>query len=556
MEYQTPLRVAAYARVSTEKEDQMHSLESQRSYFAQYINAKQNMQLTKIYYDEGISGTQIRNRIGFQQMIEDALQGRFNLILTKEVSRFARNTVDTLAYTRKLKEAGVGIIFTIDHIDTRDQDGELRLTIMASLAQEESRKTSERVKWGQKRRMEQGVVFGRDMLGYTVKNGILSIQEEEALIVKAIFHKYTNEGKGAFAIARELHEEGIFPKRMEEWSGTVILRILHNEKYVGDLCQKKTFTPDYLTHKKKYNRGQEEKIYIKNHHEGIIARELWNRTQEELARRSSLYRSKERHSNRYWCSGKIRCGECGSRFISRTRKLQSGTYRAWWCFQKSRHGGAKILEGQQIGCSNRSINERALFSCMKYCNDLLCDQKDKERIREEILENIRKVRYTSELLIDMDKITQKIGAIEAKKRKAFDMMLDDKLSKDDSYRQIQWYDKEITHLQELISQSRQKQELYRIDQEKTDLLEKALDEILSFGDGDQNEMLYREILQEIVVYREEERGCNRLVVWLKSLPFGIQLKIHSTGNGANFRTEILETEFVDRNREGNYSQIY
>ena len=144
MEYQTPLRVAAYARVSTEKEDQMHSLESQRSYFAQYINAKQNMQLTKIYYDEGISGTQIRNRIGFQQMIEDALQGRFNLILTKEVSRFARNTVDTLAYTRKLKEAGVGIIFTIDHIDTRDQDGELRLTIMASLAQEESRKTSER----------------------------------------------------------------------------------------------------------------------------------------------------------------------------------------------------------------------------------------------------------------------------------------------------------------------------------------------------------------------------------------------------------------------------
>ena len=124
LEYQTPLRVAAYARVSTEKEDQMHSLESQRSYFAQYINAKQNMQLTKIYYDEGISGTQIRNRIGFQQMIEDALQGRFNLILTKEVSRFARNTVDTLAYTRKLKEAGVGIIFTIDHIDTREQEGE------------------------------------------------------------------------------------------------------------------------------------------------------------------------------------------------------------------------------------------------------------------------------------------------------------------------------------------------------------------------------------------------------------------------------------------------
>ena len=185
-----------------------------------------------------------------------------DLILTKEVSRFARNTVDTLYYTRKLKEAGVGVIFTIDNIDTRDTDGELRLTIMASLAQEESRKTSERVKWGQKRRMELGVVFGRDLLGYTVKNGVLSINEEEVPVVKAIFHKYTNESKGTHVIARELLEEGLRPKRIQQWSNTVILRALRNEKYVGDLCQKKTYTPDYLTHKKKYNCGQEEKVYI------------------------------------------------------------------------------------------------------------------------------------------------------------------------------------------------------------------------------------------------------------------------------------------------------
>ena len=207
--------------------------------------------------------------------------GKFNLILTKEVSRFARNTVDTLSYTRKLKEAGVGVIFTIDNIDTRDSDGELRLTIMASLAQEESRKTSERVKWGQQRRMEQGVVFGRDMLGYTVKNGNLFINPEEVPIVKAIFHKYTNEGKGVHVIARELIEEGLRTKRISLWSNTVILQVLRNEKYVGDLCQKKTFTPDYLTHKKKYNRGNEEKIYIKDHHEAIIDRDLWNRTQAE-----------------------------------------------------------------------------------------------------------------------------------------------------------------------------------------------------------------------------------------------------------------------------------
>lgn len=275
------LNVAAYCRISTDKDDQTNSLISQRKYFAEYINHHDNWNLKNVYYDEGISGTQTQKRAGFNAMIEDAMQGEIDLILTKEVCRFARNTVDTLSFTRKLKEIGVGVIFTIDNIDTRDSDGELRLTIMASIAQEESRKTSERVKWGQKRRMEQGVVFGRDLLGYQVKDGKLSINEKEAAIVRAIFHKYTNEGKGTYVIARELAEEGMRPKRVQLWSNVMILRILKSEKYVGDLCQKKTFTPNYLTHKKKYNRGEEEMVYLRDHHEPIIERELWDRTQRE-----------------------------------------------------------------------------------------------------------------------------------------------------------------------------------------------------------------------------------------------------------------------------------
>ena len=246
------LRVAAYCRVSTDKDDQTNSLISQRKYFADYITHHDDWVLSDVYYDEGISGTQTKKRAGFNTMIEEAMQGEIDLILTKEVCRFARNTVDTLSYTRKLKDNGVGVIFTIDNIDTRDSDGELRLTIMASIAQEESRKTSERVKWGQKRRMEQGIVFGRDLIGYNVRNGELAINEEEVPIVRAIFHKYTNEGKGTHVIARELSEEGLRPKRVKLWSATVILRALRNEKYVGDLCQKKTFTPNYLTHAKKY----------------------------------------------------------------------------------------------------------------------------------------------------------------------------------------------------------------------------------------------------------------------------------------------------------------
>ena len=191
------VRAAAYGRVSTEKDDQVNSLISQREYFSDYIRQHEEWELTGIYYDEGISGTQTANRRGFNRMIQDAIAGKIDLILTKEVSRFARNTVDTLSYIRKLKEKGVRVIFTIDNIDTMDGDGELRLSIMATLAQDESRKTSERVKWGQKRRMEQGVVFGRDLLGYTVKAGNLFVNEEEAGIVKAIFHKYTNEQKGS-----------------------------------------------------------------------------------------------------------------------------------------------------------------------------------------------------------------------------------------------------------------------------------------------------------------------------------------------------------------------
>lgn len=182
------VRAAAYGRVSTEKDDQVNSLISQREYFSDYIRQHEDWELTGIYYDEGISGTQTANRRGFNQMIQDAMAGKIDLILTKEVSRFARNTVDTLSYIRKLKEKGVRVIFTIDNIDTMDGDGELRLSIMATLAQDESRKTSERVKWGQKRRMEQGVVFGRDLLGYTVKAGNLFVNEEEAGIDLPVHH--------------------------------------------------------------------------------------------------------------------------------------------------------------------------------------------------------------------------------------------------------------------------------------------------------------------------------------------------------------------------------
>lgn len=327
-------RIAAYCRVSTDKTDQANSFENQQHYFRNYIQQHPNWELFALYTDEGISGTSTYKRYGFNQMISDAKNNCFDYILTKEVSRFARNTVDTLQYTRELKQLGIGVYFTIDQIDTLSPDAELRLTIMASLAQEESRKTSERVKWGQKRRMEQGIVFGRDLLGYHVQNGTLYLKEEEALIVRSIFYKFLIEGKSTSAIAHELTENNIpLPSHMTKWSSTAISRILQNEKYCGDLIQKKTFTPDYLSHQKKHNQGEEPLIVLHNHHTPIISHAQFKQAQQELKRRTPSSKNPSRYSNQYCLSGKIFCSSCGSHFVSRTRHRKDGSlYCAWRCY--------------------------------------------------------------------------------------------------------------------------------------------------------------------------------------------------------------------------------
>ena len=533
------LRVAAYCRVSTDKDDQTNSLISQRRYFADYINRHEDWVLNDVYYDEGISGTQTKKRAGFNAMIDEAMQGGIDLILTKEVCRFARNTVDTLSYTRKLKDRGIGVIFTIDNIDTRDADGELRLTIMASIAQEESRKTSERVKWGQKRRMEQGVVFGRDMLGYTVQNGTLFVNEEEVPIVRAIFHKFTNEGKGTHVIARELLEEGMRPMRVKLWSNTIILRVLRNEKYVGDLCQKKTYTPNYLTHAKKYNRRDEEMVYLKDHHKPIIDRELWNRTQAELLRRSPSEDVKSKHSNRYWCSGKLYCGLCGQRYVSRTKKLKNGTiYKAWRCYAAANHGAKKISSfGEEIGCDNGSINEKALLTCMHYC---ICKlQANQKELKREIMQEIKEIKGVTEKKPDTKRIQKKMDALAAKKRKAIDLMLDGLITKSDLQEQTKWYEEQLAELAEALHTAGKEDTANAAELHEYENYLTALDEIMSFDES--NESLYREILDKMVIYHDKT-----VEVWLKCVPFGIKLSVSSSGKNDDYHTDILSMEIVQK----------
>ena len=327
------MKVAGYCRVSTDREDQANSFASQQRYFREYIQHHPDWELFEIYADEGISGTSTKKRTAFNRMIRDAYRGQFQLIVTKEVSRFSRNILDTIGLTRELKTLGIGVLFLNDGIDTRDVDAELRLSIMGSIAQEESRKTSSRVVWGQTRQMERGVVFGRSMLGYDVKDGKISVNPEGAELIRLIFHKYAVEQMSTSEISRFLTAEGYRTSRGNAcWNASAVIKILKNEKYVGDLVQKKSFTPDYLTHEKKRNTGQVPLIRMENHHEAIITREIWSMAQKRLAQNRKQAASAGGHSSRHIFSGKIKCGICGSSFGARYKYLKDGTkIRRWSC---------------------------------------------------------------------------------------------------------------------------------------------------------------------------------------------------------------------------------
>ena len=308
-------KVVGYARVSTDHDEQLTSYEAQMEYYTRYIKEHDGWEYAGMYSDEGITATNTKNRDGFNQMVTDALAGKFNLIITKSVSRFARNTVDSLVTVRKLKEAGVEVYFEKENIWTLDSKGELLITIMSSLAQEESRNISENTTWGQRKRFADGKVsvpFGR-FLGYDRgENGGLVVNPGQAAIVRKIYSLFL-QGKTLHGIKRILEGEGILsPGGKKSWSLTTIRSILTNEKYKGDALLQKSFTVDFLTKKKKKNEGEVQQYYVEGAHEAIVTPAIFEMVQREMERRKGV------KGNKYNCttflSGKIKCGECGSWF--------------------------------------------------------------------------------------------------------------------------------------------------------------------------------------------------------------------------------------------------
>lgn len=508
---ETKKRVAAYCRVSTDNEDQANSFESQQRYFRQYIERNPDWELYAIFADEGISGTNTKKRKEFNRMIECAKNGDFDLIITKEISRFARNTLDSIFYTRDLKKHGVGVIFLNDNINTLDGDAELRLAIMSSIAQEESRKTSERVKWGQKRQMEQGVVFGRSMLGYDVKDGKMTINEEGAKIVRLIFHKFVDEGKGTHVIARELREEGIEPMRVKEWQNTVILRVIRNEKYCGDLVQKKTYTPDFLSHEKKYNRGQEEFVIIKDHHEPIISRELFDKANRILDAKSLSQEGKAKHSNRYPFSGKIKCGRCGASYVARYKTRKDGSrYKAWRCYEAANHGRPHIDKaGNKKGCSGESIrNEDAIYLLYLVCKELKIN-------RQKVVDNLTKT-IDAVMRIDLtgtstSALSEKIEEAKKKRTGLIDLYTSGDIDKTEFTALRAKYDEDIEKLKSTMEGIEQQQTMILKQQELMADIKNAIDELIN---GIQYEdEYYTQILDKMVI-----NDKNHIDVYLKMLP--------------------------------------
>ncbi len=323
-------RAAGYARVSTDSDEQFTSYEAQIDYYTRYIKSNQEWEFVSVYTDEGISGTNTKHRVGFNQMIADALSGKIDLIVTKSVSRFARNTVDSLTTIRKLKEHGVEVYFEKENIWTFDSKGELLITIMSSLAQEESRSLSENITWGQRKRFADGKVSlpYKQFLGYRKgPDGFPEIVEDEAKIVRRIYALFM-EGKTSYAIAKALTADGIpTPSGKKKWGASVVESILTNEKYKGAALLQKCYTVDFLSKKRKVNEGEVQQYWIEQSHQPIIQPHEFDVVQAEFARRKGMGLH---YSGGGVFASRLVCGDCGGCYGPKVWHSNSKYRRVVW----------------------------------------------------------------------------------------------------------------------------------------------------------------------------------------------------------------------------------
>ena len=351
------LRVAAYCRVSTELEQQQSSYDIQIEYYTRHIMQNPNWIFAGVFADDGRSATNTFRRDDFNQLMNQCMKGKVDMVITKSISRFARNTVDCISWVRKLKEKNVAVYFEKENLNTLDDSTEMILTILSSQAQEESRAISTNVKWGYARKFEKGESTGQRSYGFRkAPTGEMCIVEEEAAVIRNMARWFL-DGDSLERIKHRLEDAGIETTTGKKtWSTGTIYNILTNEKIMGDVLLQKTFTADYLTKRRVKNSGQQKQYYVKNHHEAIIPKTVYYKIQEEIARRSSLKKAGTRkgktaqgvYSSKYALTGIMVCNECGAHYRRTTWAKNGKKVIVWRCINRLEHGTKRCHESPTL----------------------------------------------------------------------------------------------------------------------------------------------------------------------------------------------------------------
>ena len=443
------LRVAAYARVSTMGAEQLNSYESQKKYYYEKINNNPEWQYVDIYADEGISGTTDYRRASFMKMIQDALSGKIDLILTKSISRFGRNTMDVLKNVRLLRDNNVAVLFEENNLNTLDtKTSEMLLTTLSAVAQQESEKISEHVKLGLQMKMNRGELIGFNRCyGYGNENDKLEIIDEEAEVVKFIFDKYC-DGHGANGIAKMLTEQGIkSPKGNDKWNDSTIRGILRNEKYKGDVLQGKTYTADPLSHKRYKNLGEADQFYVSEHHEPIISPEKFDIVQEILKERCGARVNGRRIGNvgrKFAFSSRIRCGFCGNCF---TRRTVVGKDRekipSWSCTSFAKNGKENCTDSKTI---REEMIKEAFVDSYKFLS------LNTNFETEEFLNLMQDTMNENNKQDELERYKKEFSNIKSKKSKLIDLMVEDKISENDYNEKVEKYNRKLEILENKIEQ--------------------------------------------------------------------------------------------------------
>ena len=506
--YDLPLRVTFYARVSTDQDEQLNSLENQVQYYTELIKSKKNWTFVPGYIDEGISGTSTRKRDDFNRMIRDAKAGLFDFIITKEISRFSRSTLDSIKYTQELLEHNVGVFFQNDNINTLDTDSEFRLVIMAGVAQDEVRKLSERLKFGFRQAIKNGHVLGNDKLyGYDKKDCVLTINEEEAKIVRIIFDLYANHRYGTRKISQELLKMGYTSREGNAFNVLTIRHMLENPKYKGWYCGNKTQNIDYRTKKKAVLDQNEWVMYPDPNIPAIVSEELWdraNRLYKERRNEMMLKSSGASYHNRYPYSTRIICEEHGTTFHRQVLTSSKGEKEVWMC-KVYRQQGKAACSAPQIRSSELDQIMAQIFTQM---------MKDKDAIIESlitVLTNVPKEVDYDHLLTHVE---GEIAATKQKKDRLLDLHIAGAITIEEFKERNDGLNDQLKLQESQLAAIHQEQAKAGSQELDLDAIRRELDKELSFTDGI-NTALVATILDKIIVKKESTKEEIHLDIYLK-----------------------------------------